>query len=61
MDSHPTLTLSVYIVAGVVFGLVILYWILYTRRLRVPRNVGTNEGIAIPTQEKERTGREGSL
>ena len=41
MSLHPTLTLTVYILAATVFALVILYWVLYTRRLKVPRNMGT--------------------
>jgi hypothetical protein len=61
MSVHPTLTLSVYILASVVFALVILYWVLYTRRLKVPRNVGKQQGIAIPTQKKEQTGKTGSF
>jgi hypothetical protein len=61
MSVHPTLTLSVYILAGVVFALVILYWVLYTRRLKVPPHVGTQQGIAVPTQKKEQTGKTGSI
>ena len=58
---HPTLTLTVYILTSVVFALVILYWVLYTRRLKVPPNVGTEEGIAVATQQNERTGRTGLI
>jgi hypothetical protein len=61
MSIHPTLTLTVYILAAVVFALVILYWVLYTRRLKTPRNSGTQAGIAVPTQENERTGKTGSI
>jgi hypothetical protein len=61
MGIHPTLTLTVYIVAATVFALVILYWVLYTRGLKTRRNVGTQEGIAIPTEEKERNGTTGSI
>lgn len=61
MSIHPTLTLTVYIVAASVFALVVLYWVLYTRRLKTPRNTGTQAGIAIPTQKDERTGNTGSI
>jgi predicted RND superfamily exporter protein len=61
MSIHPTLTLTVYILAAVVFALVVLYWILYTRRLKTPRNTGTQAGIAIPTQKNERTGKAGAI
>jgi hypothetical protein len=61
MSVHPTLTLTVYILASVIFALVILYWVLYTRRLKVPPNVGTQQGIAIPTQKKEQTGKTGTF
>jgi hypothetical protein len=61
MSETPHLTLTVYILAAAVFALVILYWILYTRRLKTPRNAGTQAGIAVPTQEKESTGKTGSI
>lgn len=61
MDIHPTLTTGVYIALIVVASLVIAYWVLYTRKLRVPRGVGTNEGIAIATERKERTGHIGTI
>jgi hypothetical protein len=50
-----------YVILSAVFALVILYWVLYTRRLKTPRNTGTQEGIAIPTQQKERDHTTGSL
>lgn len=53
--------MSVYIGGSVVFALVILYWVLYTRRLKTPPNTGTNEGIAAATERKERMGRPGSI
>lgn len=61
MDVHPTLTMFVYIALIVVSALVILYWAVYTRRLRTRRNVGTNEGIAMATQRKERAHRSGTF
>jgi hypothetical protein len=61
MSIHPELTLTVYILAAAVFALVILYCVLYTRGLKTPPNTGTQEGIAIPTEEKERSGRTGSI
>jgi hypothetical protein len=61
MSSHPTLTLTVYIVASAVFALVVVYWVLYTRGLKKPPNTGTQQGIAIPTQQKERSGETGSI
>jgi hypothetical protein len=61
MDVHPTLTMFTY-VALVVFALIVIaYWALYTRRMKMPRGIGTNEGIAIATQRKERTGRTGYI
>ena len=61
MDVHPGLTTFVYVALIVVALLVITYWVLYTRRMKVPRNVGKCEGIAIATQHKERTGRTGLI
>lgn len=55
------ITMSVYYGASIVFALVILYWILYTRRLKIQRNVGTTEGIAMASQHKEREHRSGTL
>jgi hypothetical protein len=61
MGIHPTLTLTVYIVAATVFALVILYWVLYTRGLKTRRDLGTQQSIAIPTEQKERSGKTGSI
>lgn len=61
MFGPHALTIGVYIGASAVFALVLLYWFLYTWRLRTPRNVGTNEGIAMASQRKERAGRSGTL
>jgi len=55
------LTHIVYVVLIAVAMLVIAYWVLYTRHLRTPRNVGKNEGIAMATQAKERAGKTGML
>jgi hypothetical protein len=55
------LTHTVYIALVVVALLVITYWVLYTTHLKTPRNVGKNEGIAIATQQKERSGKTGSI
>jgi phosphotransferase system glucose/maltose/N-acetylglucosamine-specific IIC component len=41
--------------------LVVAYWVMYTTRLKTPRNVGKNEGIAMATQEKERSGKTGMI
>jgi hypothetical protein len=43
-----------YIVLSVVFALVILYWIVYTRRMKIPPNVGKEEGIVAATRRKDR-------
>ena len=53
--------MTVYILLVAAALLVITYWVLYTRRLKTPPNVGKEEGIAIATQEKERTGHTGSV
>jgi hypothetical protein len=55
------LTHTVYIALVVVALLVITYWVLYTTHLKTPRNVGKNEGIAIATQQKERSGKTGGI
>lgn len=53
--------MTVYILLVAAALLVIAYWVLYTRRLKVPPHVGKDEGIAIATQEKERTHRTGMI
>lgn len=55
------LTHIVYVLLVVVALLVVGYWVLYTTRLRTPRNVGKNEGIAMATQARERGGKSGTL
>ena len=42
-----------YIVLSIVFALVILGWVIYTRRLKTLPNVGKNEGIAVAIQDRE--------
>lgn len=61
MNVHPELTTIVYVCLVVVALLVITYWVLYTRRLKTPPNVGTQEGIAIATQKKENEHRTGMI
>ena len=55
------LTQIVYIILVAFAFLVIAYWVAYTTRLKTPRNVGKNEGIAMATQRNERTGRTGFI
>ena len=40
--------------------LVIAYWVFYTRRLKTRPHVGTQEGIAMAIQAKERSRKSGS-
>jgi hypothetical protein len=54
------LTNIVYVILVIVALLVIAYWVSYTRRLKTQPHVGTQEGIAMATQKKERAGRFGS-
>jgi hypothetical protein len=54
------LTQIVYIVLVAVALLVIAYWVSYTRGLKTRPHVGTQEGIALATQAKERRGKFGS-
>ena len=51
--------MTVYILLVAFALLVIAYWVLYTRRLKTPPNVGKEEGIAIATLERERKGHTG--
>ena len=53
--------MAVYVALVVAALLVIGYWVLYTTRLKVPRNVGKTEGIAVATQQHERAGRTGFI
>ncbi len=55
------LTHIVYVLLVVAALLVVTYWVLYTTRLKTARNVGKSEGIAMATQEKERTGKTGLI
>jgi hypothetical protein len=54
------LTSIVYVLLVAVALLVIAYWISYTRHLKTRAHVGTQEGIAMATQQRERRGRFGS-
>ena len=54
------LTQIVYMILVLVALLVITYWVSYTRRLKTRPHVGTQEGIALATQAKERRGKFGS-
>lgn len=48
------LTQIVYVLLVLFALLVIAYWVSYTRRLKTRPHVGTQEGIAMATQERER-------
>jgi hypothetical protein len=48
------LTQIVYVLLVLAALLVIAYWVVYTRRLKTRPHVGTQEGIAMATQERER-------
>ena len=70
MSMHPTLTTAVYVLIAVVFVSIVTYMILYTRGLKTRQTtidakgrppVDVEEGIAIATQKKERTGRTGTI
>lgn len=70
MSGHPVLTTTVYVIIAVVFVAVVLYMILYNRSVKAKQvtlereghlPVSPQEGIAIATEEKERTGRTGSI
>jgi hypothetical protein len=54
------LTQFVYVALVIVALLVVAYWVFYTRRLKTPPHVGTQEGIAMATQKRERAGKFGS-
>jgi hypothetical protein len=69
MSMHPTLTTTVYVIIAVVFVAVLTYMFLYTRGLRSKQAtldekgrlpVTKEEGIALATQHKEKTGRTGT-
>lgn len=55
------LTQIVYVLLVIAALLVVTYWVAYTRRLKTQPHVGTQEGIAMATQERERSsGKSGS-
>jgi hypothetical protein len=47
-------TQIIYVILIAAALLVITYWVSYTRRLKTRPGVGTQEGIAMATQERER-------
>jgi hypothetical protein len=53
------LTQIVYFALVIVAFLVIAYWVFYTRRLKTRPHVGTQEGIAMAIQAKERSRKSG--
>ncbi len=70
MSVHPTLTTAVYIGIAIVFIAIVTYMILYTRGLKAKQAtlnkeghlpISPQEGIAIATEEKERSGRTGTI
>jgi succinate dehydrogenase / fumarate reductase flavoprotein subunit len=70
MSMHPTLTTAIYVLIAVVFLSIVTYMILYTRGLRTRRDsieklgrppISKEEGIAISTMKKEKTGRTGTI
>ena len=70
MDMHPTLTTAVYAIIAIVAIAIVTYMILYTRGLKAKKTVldqkgrlpvSKEEGIAAATQQKERTGRSGTI
>ena len=70
MSGHPTLTTTVYILIAVIFVAVIAYMILYNRSVRSKQAtlnekgrmpISKQEGIAVATEEKERSGHSGSI
>ena len=67
---HPTLHLSIYIALALLLLGVATYWFLYTRGLHTKQDtlnekgrlpVTREEGIAVSTLKKERTGRTGTI
>jgi hypothetical protein len=54
------LTNIVYVILVIVALLVTAYWVFYTKHLKTQPHVGTQEGIAMATQERERHGKFGS-
>jgi hypothetical protein len=70
MDMHPTLTVVVYSLVGVLLLSVFTYMVLYTRGLHTKRDtleekgrlpVTIEEGIAISTLKKEHAHRTGTV
>lgn len=70
MSSDPKITTAVYILIAVAFIAAVTYMILYNRGVRRKeaameakgsKPASTQEGIAMVTEEKERTGRTGTI
>ena len=70
MSSTPVLTTTVYILIAVIFVSVITYMFVYSARLKTRKKsqeilgrppVTKEEGIAVATAEKERSGRSGTI
>jgi hypothetical protein len=49
-----------FVILSVVYALVVVYWVAYTRRMKTPPNVGKNEGIAIALEHKAHHSRTGA-
>ena len=54
------LTQIVYVLLVIAALLVITYWVFSTRRLKTRPHVGTQEGIAMAVQARERSSKSGS-
>ena len=70
MDMHPTLTVVVYSLVGLLLISVFTYMVLYTRGLHTKRDtleatgrlpISREEGIAISTLKKEHAHRTGTV
>ena len=48
-----------FVILSVVFALVVAWWIIYTRRLKTPANVGKDAGIAMAMHEREQAHKSG--
>jgi hypothetical protein len=70
MDMHPTLTTVVYILIAAIFVILMAYMFVYNSRLKAKRAtlnekgrlpLSKEEGIAVATMQKERSGRSGTI
>jgi hypothetical protein len=48
-----------FVVLSIIFALIILGWIVYTRRFKIPANVGKCEGIVMAIHEREHSHKAG--